>query len=117
MSKHVNIKRGLDIKLDGVAEKVTSESSANVFALKLLLITLFAFPCKLMLKPLESEVIACPSTTLTEPEAGLSRFVDESPNNNFLIALSAKNQIISASSMNNTPQLAIEEIVSKTIYN
>lgn len=34
MSKHVNIKRGLDIKLDGVAEKVTSESSANVFALK-----------------------------------------------------------------------------------
>jgi Na+-transporting NADH:ubiquinone oxidoreductase subunit A len=34
MSKHVNIKRGLDIKLDGVAEKVTSESSSNVFALK-----------------------------------------------------------------------------------
>lgn len=34
MSKHVNIKRGLDIKLTGVAEKVTSESSASVFALK-----------------------------------------------------------------------------------
>lgn len=34
MSKHVNIKRGLDIKLDGVAEKVTSDSSSNVFALK-----------------------------------------------------------------------------------
>ncbi len=34
MSKHVNIKRGLDIKLNGVAEKVTSDSSANVFALK-----------------------------------------------------------------------------------
>jgi Na+-transporting NADH:ubiquinone oxidoreductase subunit A len=34
MSKHVNIKRGLDIKLDGVAEKVTSESSSSVFALK-----------------------------------------------------------------------------------
>ncbi|MFT4754182.1 MAG: Na+-transporting NADH:ubiquinone oxidoreductase subunit A [Salibacteraceae bacterium] len=34
MSKHINIKRGLDIKLDGAAEKVTSESSANVFALK-----------------------------------------------------------------------------------
>lgn len=34
MSKHINIKRGLDIKLTGVAEKVTSESSASVFALK-----------------------------------------------------------------------------------
>ena len=34
MSKHINIKRGLDIKLIGVAEKVTSESSASVFALK-----------------------------------------------------------------------------------
>ena len=34
MSKHINIKRGLDIKLDGVAEKVTSESSSDVFALK-----------------------------------------------------------------------------------
>jgi len=34
MSKHINIKRGLDIKLTGVAEKVTSESSSSVFALK-----------------------------------------------------------------------------------
>tara|TARA_R110002050_G_scaffold252628_1_gene390854 strand:+ start:10860 stop:12200 length:1341 start_codon:yes stop_codon:yes gene_type:complete len=34
MSKHINIKRGLDIKLEGVAEKVTSESSSDVFALK-----------------------------------------------------------------------------------
>lgn len=34
MSKHINIKRGLDIKLTGVAEKVTSESSSHVFALK-----------------------------------------------------------------------------------
>ena len=34
MSKHINIKRGLDIKLDGVAEKVTSDSSSSVFALK-----------------------------------------------------------------------------------
>lgn len=34
MSKHINIKRGLDIKLNGVAEKVTSDSSASVFALK-----------------------------------------------------------------------------------
>jgi Na+-transporting NADH:ubiquinone oxidoreductase subunit A len=34
MSKHVNIKRGVDIKLTGVAEKVTADSSASVYALK-----------------------------------------------------------------------------------
>ncbi len=34
MSKHINIKRGLDLKLKGTAEKISSDASADIFAVK-----------------------------------------------------------------------------------